>query len=170
MQGTQLEARPGTEGDSVVAAYRRLESWLEVHRPSSFDDLLPPARETQIAAAESTLGHVFPEQLQVFYRTHDGQAGDGPGVFRPFELLDLESALRAFRALLRSSAERYFALPIASDGLGTMICVELAGHPNRQVGAVFAAPALDGTLGVLAPDLHTWLVQSLEAEAQRLAG
>jgi cell wall assembly regulator SMI1 len=162
------KARAAQEG-SLLESYRRLEEWLEVHRPSAFEDLLPPANETQIAHAEQALGHRFPEELHLFYRAHDGQAGEGPGVFAPFELLDLESALRALRTM-SAPRELGLALPIASDGQGRLICVEVAGHAARSVGAVYSFPSDSDPSSALAPDIRTWLDQSLDAEARRRAG
>jgi cell wall assembly regulator SMI1 len=54
------------DGDGVerlVAAWGRIEAWLQAHAPASAALLRPSASEADIAAAEAAMGVEFPATL-----------------------------------------------------------------------------------------------------------
>ncbi|MGW0910014.1 hypothetical protein [Streptomyces sp. NPDC002853] len=60
----------------VVAAWKRIETWLRAHAPVSAETVLPPVDERVLAAAEAQLhaahGHGFPEELKALWRMCGG--------------------------------------------------------------------------------------------------
>ncbi|TYB40132.1 SMI1/KNR4 family protein [Actinomadura chibensis] len=58
--------------ERLVAAWGRIETWLEVHAPGSAVLLRPPASEADVVAAEAAMGVGLPATLAAWYRIHDG--------------------------------------------------------------------------------------------------
>lgn len=56
----------------LVAAWGRIEAWLQAHAPASAALLRPPAGDADIAAAEAAMGVELPATLAAWYRIHDG--------------------------------------------------------------------------------------------------
>ncbi|GAB2611392.1 hypothetical protein GCM10027168_50300 [Streptomyces capparidis] len=63
--------------EQTLAAWRRIEAWLERWAPRSHRRLPPPAAEDAVLAVERDLDLVLPADLRAFYRLRDGT---GPGV------------------------------------------------------------------------------------------
>ncbi|SCL73055.1 SMI1/KNR4 family protein [Micromonospora peucetia] len=61
-------ARVGT----VTEAWMRMEDWLRRYAPRSAAVLAPPADPGELAAAQVTLGLIFPDELVESLRRHDG--------------------------------------------------------------------------------------------------
>ena len=51
----------------------RLLEWVEQHLPEVKDSFNPPARPSEIEAAEAALSVTFPEELRELYLRHNGQ-------------------------------------------------------------------------------------------------
>jgi hypothetical protein len=58
--------------ERLVAAWGRIEAWLQAHAPASAALLRPPAGDADIAAAEAAMGVKLPATLAAWYRIHDG--------------------------------------------------------------------------------------------------
>jgi hypothetical protein len=142
----------------IAESFRKVEAWLQRHCLYAYEDLQAGARSLQLELAEQTVGVHFPPDLVAFFREHNGQAGDGPAVFPPFELLDLESAVREWQALARQGRSSLEAFPIASDGRGGVIAVGTGGA--LPVGTVHEFSA-DGTVRACSLSLDAWLESQL---------
>jgi hypothetical protein len=139
-------------------SFRKLEVWLGAHCPRAYEDLQAGARNAQLAVVESELGLSFPEELAAFFREHDGQSGEGPPVFPPFELLDLESSMREWRAERRANGDCRALFPIASNGKGGVVCVALSG--TESSAAVYQTePNTEPRL--VAPNISSWMDEQL---------
>ncbi|MFI6515561.1 SMI1/KNR4 family protein [Spirillospora sp. NPDC050679] len=66
----------GADAERLVAAWERIEAWLQVHAQASTALLRPPADEADIAEAEAAMGVEFPATLKAWYRLHDGADED----------------------------------------------------------------------------------------------
>ncbi|MGY0489029.1 SMI1/KNR4 family protein [Streptomyces sp. WG-D5] len=58
--------------DRVQAAWTRIEDWLRVHAPVSYEGLAPPADPTEVERAQTELGLRFPDSLLRSLARHDG--------------------------------------------------------------------------------------------------
>lgn len=165
----------------VEAAFRRIEAVVP-------GDMLldPPATEADLAAVESRLGRRLPEDVRALYLLHDGQhqysfqdQRVAFGLFGEGNLLPLASVVAKWDGYARASAtpgpdvgatsdpegfirDRYFDLgwvPLAHDGGGNFIGVDLAPGPNGTVGQVITYGRDDTDHHVIAPSVLSYLEQ-----------
>jgi hypothetical protein len=157
---------PSPNVAAVRDTFRQLEAWLGAHCPRAYEDLQAGARRSQLAVVESELGHFLPDDVVALFREHDGQSGDGPAVFPPFELLDLESAMREWRTLRRALGTVPLFFPIASDGKGRLCGVRLvAESAGTRVYEIQNA----GAEREVSSSVAAWLALNLQArEAARV--
>lgn len=74
----------------IQLQWDKIESWLKLHAPATFEGLNPPATEQQIAEAEAALGIRFPAAVVESFRIHNGQSSESPWLFNGWEFLSLE--------------------------------------------------------------------------------
>lgn len=106
----------------------REKSWAkEIRLPSGLPD-------AALAALSAKLPAPLPEDVQSFYRLHNGAGNDE--CFRGCRLYDLESATARRTTLLSLSLRHPFPpewLPLTDDGAGNHACVVLSGPKAGQV-------------------------------------
>lgn len=164
---------------------------LVVERPDLRDAVRPPASEADLDRLEALVGASLPGELRELYRQHDGQTYDGPGFFLDWMWLpvaDVEREIRGWREqdeaafdeadenLVSDTAgavsEVYWNpmwLPVASDGGGNFLVVDLAPGPAGTRGQVVNAGrdeelrfVLGNSLGEFLERMNAWLTGGLD--------
>ena len=155
--------------------------------------LRPPAGDDVVAAAAEVVGG-FPDELAALYRIADGQLEtryvDGPwtNLFPGHEFLSLAGARRAWQgwadiraayvarglrrhdhgARRRPGAPRHTPgqlwWPLAEDGGGNHLMVDLDPPPGGTVGQVLVAGPDEDERRVLAPGVGAYLAALLDAD------
>ncbi len=172
----------------AIDAWPRLERALAAHAPAVLADLAPGADAAALADLATQTGLTLPESLRAYYAAHDGQRGDAPGLFFGLYALSAEAAgtewanwtslLRddpslnetiAVTAQPEGAVEAVYAhpgwLPIASDGAGNHLAVDLAPGPQGTAGQVISFGTDEPVRRVLAPSVRhlvAWMAQALE--------
>ena len=68
---TTSSALPGDPA-AVTDAWARIDAWLRLHSPVSYEMLAPPADPTEIEEAQAEMGLRFPPELLASLACHDG--------------------------------------------------------------------------------------------------
>jgi cell wall assembly regulator SMI1 len=123
---------PADTRRAVTDSWRRIEAWLKIHAPRIFDALAPGATAAQIAAAERKLRFELPEDVRMTYLIHNGAEDSdllpSPATLPPemaFSLLPLDEIVRDFREMRQWDGWSKHWLPIAHNGGGDYLCVDL---------------------------------------------
>jgi cell wall assembly regulator SMI1 len=165
-----------------------LTTWLGQHLPATLADLAEPASDEAIAALEAHCGLALPETAKAIWRWHNGQHGAASGLFYGLQFLSLAAIAEEWnitRDLLHddptlASGEASSSpvghvkavtislawLPLASDGGGNFLGLNLDPGALGQVGQVISFGADEHHQRVLAPSLNdwlAWLLNQLEA-------
>lgn len=152
----------------------------------------PPAGEDVVAAAAEVVGG-FPDELAALYRIADGQLEtryiEGPwtNLFPGHEFLSLAGARRAWQGWadiraayapedfdgmitvrgddpVHRSYTRALWWPLAEDGGGNHLMVDLEPPPGGTVGQVLVAGPDEDERRVLAPGIGAYLAALLDAD------
>ena len=171
----------------VADAWARLDALLAARLPALAADLAPGAAPAALDALGGRTGLALPETLRALYAGHDGQRGAAPGLFfglrflpaadagdewdRWASLLRDDPTLAATIAVTASPAGAVRAvyadpgwLPIATDGAGNGLAVDLAPGPAGTPGQVISFGADEPVRRVLAPSalhLARWCADAL---------
>ena len=101
--------------------------------PYIWENLREGASMDDIKAAETEMGVLFPDELKGLYLANDGDNGESVcGMMLGFRFLSLES----MRSEWRRSYSGTKWIPIASDGGGNFIGVDLGSDGNSKAGQV----------------------------------
>ncbi len=177
---TARAASPAEVG--VRTAWRRIDAWLAGHHPDGEDVLASGANDD---ALERCLGFGIPEMLRASLLAHDGESSDAVGILRSFVLHSSAEILADWRSMLELEAglsddentpldaiegvkfkhwHRGW-LPIAADGTGNSLCVDLDPGPGGTPGQIILRDHEVGPTEVLAPDLRS-LLERIAAEME----
>lgn len=180
---------PSPAPADVQAVWTRLEHWLADHLAALANDLAPSATEADLEALADRTGLALSEDLRAVYRRHDGQQSPVPGLFFGLRFLSASEAgdeWARWAELLRDDPDLaadvtvdsvpegavrpvYFFeswLPVATDGAGNGLAVDLDPGPNGTPGQVITFGADEPTRRVVAaslPDFVGWCAQTCEA-------
>ena len=166
----------------IRATWRRIEAWLSAHVPTLAETLNPPATARQIADAEAIIGAEFPPELLASLAVHDGQRPDELEVFGEWALLCVAESARVWRKLARMADEGALhthdepawvkvigavrprswdraSIPIASDGQGDHLILDLDPPRGGTRGQVVTYGPRRSSREVVAPDFGAWLAQ-----------
>jgi len=173
----------------AAAAWKRLEEALAAACPESLNSLNPGTTRAKVTRAEEALGVALPPEVRASYLIHDGQIEAADCLFprgfaaleSEFVLLSLDKALgrwRSWKELVDAGEfdvenaasapglppHRWNAgwLPIASDGRGASLCLNLDPVENGSPGQVVR---LAGERAIPA-----WVAGSIPHLLTRLAG
>ena len=70
------------ESQRLIKSWSNIKHWLNENFPETLENLYSPAYESQIDAAESTLGMAFPDALKALLLEHNGENNHWPpGIF-----------------------------------------------------------------------------------------
>lgn len=172
----------------LSGAWARFERALAAHIPELLADLAPGASDADLNALAAATGLDLPASMRAFYRAHDGQRGETPGVFFEIVFLSCQGAATEWRnwaemlrddptlaAAIEATAQPEGAvqavyahagwIPIAHDGSGNHLAVDLAPGPEGVAGQVICFGPDEPVRYVVAPSaLHlvAWCAQMLE--------
>lgn len=161
-------------------SWARLERWLGDHLPTLADDLAPGAAVSDLDALAQRTGLALPDALRAVYREHDGQRSPTPGLFfglrflsardagdewaRWADVLQSDPALTGdveVRAHPEGAVRAVYAsaswLPVATDGAGNGLAVDLDPGPAGTRGQVVSFGTDEPTRYRLAASLADWI-------------
>jgi cell wall assembly regulator SMI1/ankyrin repeat protein len=182
----------------VGTVWKRLEAALKAAAPEVKKSLNRPATQAQIEKLEARLGVKFPDEVRASYLRHDGQRDGQDGLlpegfaeldeeFRLLPLAEILSEWEPWKELLdigefagntatpddgvRADWWNPCWVPIASNGGGDSLCIDLAPDEGGTLGQVMlmsheggGRPRLARSFGHLLADLADHYEQGAEAE------
>lgn len=175
--------KPKSGGPSVAEAWKRLEAALKSRVPEIRKSLKKPATEKQLATIEKKLGVTLPAEVRESYLTHNGQTDDADEIvpakdewgegYRLLPLAEVTPEWEQWKELLDSGEfegqesdppqevrnDWWNAgwIPIASDGGGNSICVDLNPTKKGTLGQLISMSHETGDREVLAKSMAVWL-------------
>lgn len=157
--------------------WQRYEAWLSAHFPDGLRGLAPGAGEQQLLHLQAALETDLPRAFLEWARVHDGQADDAVGLLDGNSLLPSARIQEQWATMLALQQDGRFPqageseppgaiapvwwspywIPIASDGSGNLVCIDMAPGPSGTVGQIidFDHETLHRT--VLAPSFETYV-------------
>jgi cell wall assembly regulator SMI1 len=166
---------------AVRDSWRRVEAWLAEHARFVLDTLNPGATAEAIRALEAALRvGPLPDDFVRSWRAHDGQDWDTglpliAGWLGSYSLLSSDQIESRYDSASVLLSEEFAALrgaprgpvrpdwwnprwvPVAGNGCGDLICLDLDPPPGGAVGQVIEFLHADQDRTVLAPSLGAWL-------------
>jgi cell wall assembly regulator SMI1 len=137
--------------------WRRIEAWLAEHVTDGSVTLNPGATEEAIQKAETTMGMRLPEDLRASYLRHNGQPYDANGLLEGYLFQPLEQVVADWKVWKERTEEGAFEgldgdpepfiqgdwwnvkwIPVAANGGGDHICVDMAPAHGGYYGQVIA--------------------------------
>lgn len=158
--------------------WQRIDDWLETYAPGIHNSLRAGADEVEITAFEAAIGMQLPQAVRDAYLIHNGQHNSHYTLLdSSWHLLSLKQALKEWQLNNQLLADGHFFdnsvpyphvgvqavwwspywIPVAANGAGDLVCVDLAPDEGGQVGQVIAHWHDSNTHHVIAPDIKTWL-------------
>jgi cell wall assembly regulator SMI1 len=166
-----------TAPQTMSALWQQYETWLSAHLPEGLQGLSPGASAPQLLSLQAALDTPLPSAFQDWARTHDGQADDAVGLLDGNLLLpiaEIRSQWAAMNALLKQGhfqqpgeseppgaiepvwwSPRW--IPIASDGSGNLVCIDMAPGPDGTVGQIIDFDHETVHRTVLAPSFEAYV-------------
>jgi cell wall assembly regulator SMI1 len=118
----------------MQAIWDRIEAWLNGYAPEVLDKLLPGVDDDDLQEIEVELGYPFPEDVRASLRLHNGTVDCFADIWR---LLNIdEIAVEQRRMSLGHLMKRPHWIPLASDGCGDFLCVDVKPEPGEQLGQI----------------------------------
>jgi len=176
-------------------SWTRIEDWLKANAPNALAAIDEPASDEQIRAAEIAMNVSLPDEVRNSYRRHDGQSERGGTIAPPWALLSLEYVVSKWRKQnqlleagdfdgadanaigpVRADWWNPKWIPFASDGAGSLQCIDLDPSPGGKVGQVIVYLHDHEDRECVAGSLEDWLnklvgdLQSGKVQAQGLGG
>lgn len=127
---------------TMQAIWDRIEAWLTIHAPEVMDNLLPGVDEDDIRDIETELGYTFPPDVHASLLIHNGTIDRFADIWG---LLNIDDILRQYQihlSVLHSLQEDIMWwwyphwLPLAYDGAGDLLCVDVAPKPGEHLGQI----------------------------------
>lgn len=147
---------------TMQAIWDRIEAWLNIHAPEVLDNLLMGVDDDDIQEIEAELGYQLPEDVRASLRLHNGTIDCFADIWR---LLNIDEIAEEQRRLsLGYSVKRPYWIPLASDGCGDFLCVDVEPEPGEQLGQMihfdhetvssWVAPSFQALLSAFADHLE----------------
>lgn len=124
-------------GEPIADSLKKFKRWLKRKAPELHEAFAPPATDTQLRQLEEKFGTTLPDDVRVFYLTHDGapdsamfpSATSGEMAYGPMSLAEVEESW--------ASAQKFDSfspglVPIASNGGGDFQCVDVSPDPDKR--------------------------------------
>lgn len=156
-----------------MAAWDRIERWLEVHAPKVRRGLRPPADRIALMRLERALGQALTGDLAASLCRFDGQDPMAWPALGLFELLGCEDILVVWQDLapldrghdpevtahgpVRRQRFHRGWIPVARDPGGDLLFVDTSPPPRGRRGQVLLVSPGVGTVSVVANDWESWL-------------
>jgi cell wall assembly regulator SMI1 len=183
----------------VGDVWNRVEAWLSLHAPDIRESLLPPVGAGAVQDLEEVVKLALPTAFKTSLALHDGQDDRAPSGLFPYStilgpapawrLLSVEEIDREWQMLAELSDGGDFKgnkaspatgvrpdwwnkgwLPIAGDGGGDSVCIDLSPATGGSIGQIIIFHHDDGDRPVLASSFESWLTElagNLEAGRYR---
>jgi cell wall assembly regulator SMI1 len=167
-----------SEGN-IDSAWARIEQWLTENVPALGSGLAPGASEERIAKAERELGIALPADFRRSTIQHDGEHGSVGGVLGGWNLRDLSSAIRVWKAMNSLVEDGTFSeaesdriktvgpvrpqwwnrhwVPFATDGGGNEYALDMDPRSGGSPGQVILFLHDSRRRSVMAPSFAAWL-------------
>ena len=136
----------------------------------------PPATEEELRDLELKLDVRLPEDFKSFYKVHNGQETNSPGIIPPGILLSIEEILHQHSIWkeLTNSGTFYKILsdpengikndwynlkwiPITHDGTGDHICIDMDPDKGGRIGQIIAFEHDNPVRIIVAPSFAEWI-------------
>jgi cell wall assembly regulator SMI1 len=157
--------------------WSRIEAWLARHLPALEQDLQSGATADQLDMVEQVLGVQFPEVMRAAYQIHNGQLGDAAPLMGEWQLLSLEDLQGQWELMqdlhienpilppssaagpspIRADWWNSKWIPIAYNGAGDLMCVDLDPAPGGEVGQVITVWHAQPERSRIASSVQVWL-------------
>jgi cell wall assembly regulator SMI1 len=166
----------------MSAAWKRIEAWLKKNAPDTFAALRPGASDDDVEQAERALGRKLPKPVVDSYKLHDGMRGGAGPLVDEWSLMALATVVREWKTLKKLLDDGTFEgttadaaaqikstwwspgwIPIAGNGSGDYLCVDLDPEPGGKAGQVISFLHADPHRELVAKDLPAWLAQVADA-------
>ncbi|EFH88345.1 SMI1/KNR4 family protein [Ktedonobacter racemifer] len=143
--------------------WKRIEAWLKDNAPEILDTLIEGATDDDLQEIEAEMGMRLPEGVKASWQTYNGTFDAFIDGWRLHNLDEVVQQRQFMIDLFRDNEEWWNPkwLPLASDGCGDMICIDLAPvafydtpSPQEQVGQIFV---------FWHDDVDHWLAPSFQA-------
>ncbi|GHO78778.1 hypothetical protein KSD_65490 [Ktedonobacter sp. SOSP1-85] len=127
---------------TMQTIWNRIEGWLKIYAPEALDNLLPGVDDDDIQEIEVELGYQFPEDVRASLRIHNGtidRFADIWGLLNVDDILRQQQVqLKVLRSLQEGVVWWWYPhlLPLASDGAGDLLCVDVAPELKERVGQI----------------------------------
>lgn len=136
---------------------KRLDAWLQAHRPDYWRNLLPGATLAELAALRKSLKMPLPRDLRGLLAWHNGQKLDSPARFEQDWFLmsgpRIVAAKRELDAVAESKGWSKRWIPVLDDDAGDFLCLDTS-KPKSPVRAFWLGQS---DHRIVAPSLATWL-------------
>lgn len=159
----------------IRETWNRIESWLATNAPRVLRGLGDPASAAAISAAEETMGFRFPPDFRASLAVHDGEKTD-VGAIKGLRLNSLEDLLSDWEIMeeLRQSGTFDDSpspeglkpghwnrgwLPVASDGGGNSLSMDLDPAAGGVAGQIFFFDHEQGPEPIVASSFGDWLAR-----------
>jgi cell wall assembly regulator SMI1 len=120
--------------DSIERLWGRIETWLTIHAPDILDNLLPGVDDDDIQEIEAELGYSFPEDVRASLRLHNGTVDSFADIWRLLNIDEIAGEQQMMSHI--PSFKRLHWLPLASDGCGDLLCVDIQPEPGEILGQI----------------------------------
>jgi cell wall assembly regulator SMI1 len=154
--------------------WQRIENWMKENQPDLLSELNPGAKEEQITTLEKKLKIKFPEYFRRSAMIHDGQIKHQSSLeWEILSLYRIEEEWNIWKDLLDSGEFADFKsepehgikddwwnerwIPIAADGEGNNLCLDLDPAPGGVYGQVITFWHDSGERTVEARSYRDWL-------------
>jgi cell wall assembly regulator SMI1 len=144
----------------MQAIWDRIEARLNIHAPEVLDTLLTGVDDDDIQEIEAELGYQLPEDVRASLRLHNGTIDGFADIWRLLTIDEIAGEQK--RLSLGYSMKRPYWIPLASDGCGDFLCVDVEQgeqlgqiiHFDHETVSSWVAPSFQVLLAMFADHLE----------------
>jgi cell wall assembly regulator SMI1 len=156
--------------------WKRIEAWLKQNAPDTLAYLQPGASDADIKKAARSLSCELPDDVTESYHIHDGMRGAAGSLIGEWSLMPLAIVVREWKTLKKLSDGGTFEgmegdadvqvksdwwnprwIPVASNGSGDFVCVDLDPPRTGKSGQVISFFHAEPRRELLAKSFKSWL-------------
>lgn len=169
--------KAATSPATISALWHQYETWLSAHFPEGLRGLAAGASEQELVNLQAALGTQLPSAFLEWARVHNGQADDAVGLLDGNLQLSTDSIQEQWAAMHALLEQGHFQqrgesdppgaigpvwwsphwIPIASDGSGNLVCIDMAPGPSGTQGQVIDFDHETVHRTVLAPSFEAYV-------------
>jgi cell wall assembly regulator SMI1 len=156
--------------------WTKIDHWLELNCHEILEDLLAGVTIEEIINLEQELDIKLPDLFKQCYQIHNGQDGSASGLLGEWELFSLANIKNEWNVMKDLVDDGTFTnitsqpdfgiksdwwnekwIPIAGNGAGDLICMDLDPATGGNVGQIITFFHTEANRYKLADDLEIWL-------------